>query len=193
MFPKAKEALSPAAVLKAGDHCQFCPALSCCPKIRETALVKAGAAFAADVIPTTQQIAPPKPAILTTDQLCDVAEVSDLISNWATACASELRARIERGEINNRYKIVQGKSSRDWTNAALAADILRHYIDPFKTEMVTPAKAEERLKDANVKKEDRDKLVGSLVTKTFGRSLAPITDKRPALKGEGVPFTVIPQ
>ncbi len=191
LLPGAKLALTPDASLKAGDHCKFCPAMKTCPAVAQKAFDTAGLPFQtlATVEPSAVALRPPTD--LTIDQLEKVVAVSGVIGEWAKAAAAELELRLERGEVSQRFKIVAGKSSRKWTDETLAIDALKQYIEPFEMSLLTPKGAEDKMKEANIDKKTREAIVASLVTKSAGRGIAPIGDKRPALPPAGMPFGVI--
>ena len=180
--PGAKLAMSKDAPLKTGDHCKFCPALATCPAVQTKAMTLAGAAFKATPLPSSL----PATATMTTDQLERVYEASGLLSDWARAAEKELKARLERGEPSNQYKIVAGKANREWVDQNATIQVLKQHIDPWHLpELLSPAQAEDRMKQASVKKQDRERIVNSLCIRRPGRVLAHINDRRAALPAAG--------
>lgn len=92
-----------------GDWCQFCPAKSACPKLRETALVAAAADFT--------------PIALTSYSGTQVAEAMDVIprlQQWMAAIQGEALARLQGGEVVGDYKLVEGRRSRAYADPAKA-------------------------------------------------------------------------
>jgi len=192
LLPGAKLALSDNAPLKAGDHCKFCPAAATCPALREKSLAAAGTPFQALATVEPANVSLRSPSTLTIDELERVVAVSGMISDWAKAAAAELEMRLERGEVSQHFKIVAGRGTRKWSEEIIAIDALKQYIDPWsKPELLSPAQAESALKEANVEKKIRDTVIGALTTKTFTRTVAPVTDKRQALPPAGSAFGLL--
>lgn len=181
LVPAAKRTAEADAPLNAGDHCRWCPALTKCPAVRQRALAAAKSAFAtADKIPSRKEVALPPPALLSTEDLERIYEVSDLISGWATNAAAELKSRLENGESGKLTKLVAGRATRRWADDHVAAEQLAAHIDPYERKLCSPAQAEKKLKEAGVNGKD---FTRGLVIESRGVSLASINDKRPAIAG----------
>ena len=95
------------------------------------------------------------------------------------SCRKHVQALLESGKVAPSeigYKMVQGRASRKWTDEAAAEATLVEILGQgaFVRKLLSPAQAE---KNAVVKEQ-----VAGLVTVTRGVQLAPISDKREALK-----------
>lgn len=193
LVPAAKLANTEDAPLKAGSHCKFCPALATCPATRQKAFEKAQLAFSkVDVLPIGGKAAlrlPPATS-LTTEHLESIHEVAGLISDWADGVTKELRSRLERGTDAKKFKLVAGRKTRKWADEMVAMDSLKPLIDVWDTKVVSPAKAEQRIKDAGYDPAD---LLSNLVVEERGTAIVPMSDKRPALDSAVKAFSALPQ
>jgi len=109
----ARLALTPDAPLVPGEWCRWCKAQGKCPALANFALAEAQAAFAAAEMPT----APPVDT-LTTAQLRRVLDVAPVIESFIKAAAGEMQRRVESGEDNTGYKLVDKRATRKWTETA---------------------------------------------------------------------------
>jgi len=108
---KVKDALKHDAILKAGNHCFFCPAKPLCPKQKEKALKIAQAEF--DDIPK-----------LPISELAEMLKSKEDVVKYFTAIEELLFAEAKKGTKVPGFKIGQGKKNRGWGDAKEVEKIL---------------------------------------------------------------------
>ena len=167
----AELALTADAPLVAGDkQCQFCKVRATCPEQQRVAY---------DVIMTD----------FDSLDLCAVDKLSDsdlvkalgakkLIAGWLDAVEQYATERLAKGDSFPGYKLVAGRSTRQWGDEDAASASLAPELgeDAFERKFVSVAKAEKLLG------KKRLALLDGLVVKPDGRpTLAPASDPRPAI------------
>lgn len=178
----------------AGPHCTkyFCPARGAC------------AAFAAlgfDRLPDEDHkpasLARPSalaaPQSLTHEQRIRVLDAADNLRDWLKAVEELEAASLLRGEPGAGYKLVEGRSNRQWASEETAFAFLSDYLPPAQivppSDIISPAVAEKLLPDAG--KKAMKAQAASLITKPNGKAvLVPESDKRQALTF--TPVSVMP-
>lgn len=179
---------------KAGPHCTkyFCPARGAC------------AAFAAlgfDRLPDEDHkpasLARPSalaaPQSLTREQRIRVLDAADNLRDWLKAVEELEVESLMKGEPGAGYKLVEGRSNRQWASDEAAMTFLRDYLTPQQIvppgDVISPSVAEKLLPDAG--KKAMKAQAASLINKPNGKAvLVPESDKRPALTF--TPVTVMP-
>lgn len=145
-----------------GDHCKWCRFAGKCPE-------QAADSFA--VMPAE----PMNPATLTREQIGDYLAKGEQIEAFLKALRKVAHTRAMAGDPPAGYKLVQGRAGhRKWN--AVAEEVLKN---DGHTQLVplSPAQLEKKLG-----KKEVAEMYGSLMTQQPGApSLAPITDKRPAV------------
>jgi hypothetical protein len=122
----------------------------------------------------------PKANTLTDDQMRVALEAKPLIEGWLSAIEAQVRDRLQSGGDFPGYKLVEGRSLRQWvddpdTVETTLTDLLdQHaFVEP---KLVSPSQAEKLLGKKN------KSLIADLIVKPSGKpTLAPISDKRPAI------------
>jgi hypothetical protein len=182
--------LEPSAPRVPGEkQCRFCAAKATCPEYRDEV-----AEF------TTSQPAPATPeefAELTPDTDPSLVEDEwlavcmskvELIESWCKAVRGETERRMLAGKTIRGFKLVQGRrGARRWSDAAQAEEALRAMRVPhdrmFDYSLISPATAEKLAKEGVIGPRQWPKL-GPLITQPEGGiSVAPESDKRPAVTG----------
>lgn len=153
--------------------CKFCKAKATCPALRE------------QVLDTFEAVQPPDqadPAILA-DALAQVG----LIEDWCKAVRAEAERRLLAGEQVPGFKLVQGKrGARQWGDAEAAERLLRDTFrlkveEAYDLKLISPTSAEKLHKAGAIGPRQWPKVV-ELITQPEGKpSVAPESDKRPAL------------
>jgi hypothetical protein len=177
-----------------GDkQCLWCAHKGACP---ELAAWSANSAFAEfgdagtglallTELPLQMSVMPPSPSNLTGDQISMILARSSLISSWLKAVDAEAIRRLGEQDDVPGYKLVAGKKgSRAWTPDAeeqIAAVLTGNYKlareSIYKMELLSPTQV---LKLPEVKADPS--LLDSFISQAEGGvSLAPVSDKRPAL------------
>lgn len=129
------------------------------------------------------------PMELNNAQLAKVLNYRKPIENWFKSLYVELQRRAMMGQPIPGYKLVEGKNFRDFRDPGEAEEAL---IDAgldedqiWKTEMISPAGAEEALMQGGYKRKELPGILDKLISTTKGAtSLVPETDKRPAINND---------
>jgi hypothetical protein len=181
---RAKEAavlaLTPNADLVPGEkQCRWCKAKATCPAIREEVLE----IVAADVSDFDD--------LTTGNMLVDGNEnylsvamnKVGLVEDWCKAIRAEVERRLMASQDVPGYKLVGGRlGNRAWADEELAEKRFKSWRlrkdDMYDFSLISPTKAEKLLTPARWEKAQ------SLITRRPGKpSVAPVTDRRPAISG----------
>jgi len=189
--PAAEATAEKGAPLIPGDHCRFCKGMIAgkCPAYQKAMTKAVGG----------QEISPtmvlPDPELLTPDQLSLWLQSRSLLSMWDKRVEKYAMDLLRQGETVPGFKIVEGRSTRIWTDERGAAACAQSAgVEPYKTELLSPAQMETALRDATgMKAKDAKELINQFVgVKSGNPTLAPESDKRPALNlGPEAVFKVI--
>ncbi len=150
--------------------CRWCEAKATCPALR----AEVDALF--EVVP---EAAPE-------DTLATAMSKVDLVDAWSKAVRAETERRLLAGEPVNGFKLVQGRrGARAWgdkTDAEALLKKLRLKVDEmYDLSLISPTKAEKLHEAGTIGPRQWSKVV-ELVTQSDGKpSVAPESDKRPAL------------
>jgi hypothetical protein len=166
-------------------QCRWCRAKATCPALAAQVEQAIGADFTAQTAP----VAPPK--FLGTHE-DDSAELSHkmalvgLVESWCKAVLAEGERRLLAGVPVAGFKLVEGRrGSRKWfdaadAEAALKAMRLKH-DEIYDYSVISPTSAEKLAKAGSLGARQWTKLQ-ALITQAEGRpSVAPASDKRPAI------------
>jgi len=172
----------PARHLTPGDkQCRFCNAKANCPALLEEVTGISSPATAADFA----QFLPVVPDKLSAgDFLSQAMGKVDLVENWCKAVRAETERRLLLGEEIDGWKLVEGKmGNRAWNDAEAAEAMFKKSFrlrdcDVYEQKLISPTAAEKLLKGTP----KRWKRLQGLISRAPGKpSVAPATDKRPAL------------
>lgn len=185
LLPGAIATTKPNAVLKAGRHCTFCPAMAICPEQSKLAMTVAKGVFSE--VPSM----PPEPRTMDYRQLKKILDASDLVEAWLKACRAHVYALLENGVAKPEelgYKIVMGGSSRSWKDEKDAEKYLLALLDDeaHTKKLVSPAQAEKLLKGKEAKQ-----VIASMVNVSRGKALVSASDPREALVPAIAAFTEV--
>jgi hypothetical protein len=131
----------------------------------------------------------PKANTLTDDQMRRALEAKSLIEAWLGAVEGLVRERLGNGVEFPGYKLVEGKSNRQWSDDGAAAVRLADLIGNDKTyaprKLISPTQAEKILGKKGAAE------IADLITKPSGApTLAHETDKRPAINISAEDFSL---
>jgi hypothetical protein len=164
-----------------GEACRFCNAKGICPARGNQALA---------VLPeeTTMQLGGlPTPEGLTEDQMRRIVEAKGQLVEWLESVEAHVFGRLTDGKEFPGYKLVEGRSNRQWADEAEAAKKLRSFVPKealwSAPKFLTPAQAEKALKKPLKEVTPRlEKALARLIVKPEGKPvLAPESDPRPAI------------
>ncbi|MDD3238535.1 MAG: DUF2800 domain-containing protein [Lachnospira sp.] len=162
--PKAQLAANGEGEFVSGSWCRFCKARNTCRARAESFLELAKLEFQ-------------PPALLTDEEMAEVMEKADELSKWAGDVMAYAAAEaIENGKHWNGYKLVEGRSTRRFTDekSVEAAAKEAGYSDIYNKSLITLTAFEKLMG-----KETFQGVLGKYVTKPAGKlTLVPVSDKR---------------
>lgn len=165
--PKAAEALSGEGKFLAGSWCRFCPGKDVC-KERANQYIDDF-----EELTDVDSISYP--------ELAEILAKVPEIKAWCADIEKRALSAVQRGEPVGDYKLVAGRSRRDWKDAGAAEKALRKVsklkvADILPQKLVSPAQAEKLLgRKHPILEEHVNVIQGSPV-------LVPGSDKRPPLQ-----------
>lgn len=178
-------------------QCQFCPAKGTCPKLRDEVIDTVFAQTPATVdefeaIDTKTTLEEVKELIAAGkydrpgDWLGIAMGKVDLVEAWCKAVRAEVETMLLAGDDVKGFKLVEGRrGSRAWANAEEAEATLKamrlkaEQMYDFK--LISPTTAEKLAKAGDIGPRQWPKLQ-EMITQADGKpSVAPVSDKRPAL------------
>ena len=179
---QAKEAaalaLTPNAELVPGEkQCRWCKAKATCPAIREEVL-DIVAADATDFDTLTETVTDGSP-----DYLSIAMDKIGLVEDWCKGIRAEVERRLMANQAVPGYKLVEGRlGNRQWANKDDAEAMFQSWRfrkdEMYDFSLISPTKAEKLLTPARWEKAQ------ALITRNAGKpSVAPVTDRRPAISG----------
>ena len=157
-------------------QCRFCKAKATCPAMREEVrLATADVATADDFrdLSTTPS-----------DTLAAAMDRVGLVEDWCKAIRAEVERRLFDGQPVEGYKLVEGRrGNRAWVSEADAEALFKSFRlkqdEMYNLKLISPTQAEKVIKDKSPKRWAK---VEGLISRSEGKpSVAPVTDKRPAL------------
>lgn len=164
-------------VLRAGNHCRFCPAHANCPTRKES--IETAMVAHLDPIDFSPEVSK-----LTTAQKVRIFEVKKQVEHFLDAIELDILGMLNRGEKVPGYKLVEGRSVRQWKDEELVASKLQAaQIDPWQKKLITITEAERK-----IGKEAVDSLTVKSVPKL---QVAPVSDKRPAVRPDSEALNLI--
>lgn len=169
---RAEIALSPDAERAPGEkQCRFCNAKATCP-----ALMK----YTEDIIMADFDDLDdmPSPDKLTDNQLRKVLEHKGLIEGWLTSVETVVQERLESGHGFEGFKLVEGRSLRQWESTDAAETVLTDLLGDkrYTMKLVSPAQAEKM-----VSKDQRKRLEVAIAKPVGKPTMVRESDKRPAI------------
>jgi hypothetical protein len=168
---RAKLAMAKKPKRIAGEsQCRFCKAAPNCPALQTKTELALLTEF--DNLTITE---PPPPKTLQDDQLSFILHNKTLIETWLKAVEDHVTNRLMTGEVFPGWKLVHGRSVRQWADPEVAEKVLRAYLSEaaYTKKILSPAQAEKALG-----KEDKKK-IEELIVKPDGKPvLVPEDDAR---------------
>ena len=182
------EIVGPEDLAPGEKQCRFCKAKATCPALARQVEQTVGADFEdLEVTQTRVTLFKEDAQFIKPTVIADYLAQVDLIESWCKAVRAEAERRLLDGEDVPGFKLVEGrKGARKWTNekdveATLKSMRLKHE-QMYDYSLISPTAAE-KLAKADVLGERQWKRLQELITQSKGSpSVAPISDKRPALQ-----------
>lgn len=165
--PIAKLAAEGKGDLCSGEHCRFCPHAGVCPKLSADCMKVVELHGGKAAVPT-----------LAAWQVAEILGRESTITAWLKAVKEKALSDMLSGEAVPGYKVVEGKSSREWADEHQVEECLKSQgftPDQYtKTEILSPAQMEK-----SISKKTVSTLLGPLLTvKPGSPTIAPEGDKR---------------
>jgi hypothetical protein len=175
LIEAANKTLDEDAPLVAGDHCRFCLAQAKCPRLHEQAVALAQTEF-------DDNFNPPSPESLTDAQIGDILEKAAAFKSWINSVEAYATDKIMQGGHIPGRKLVAKRAQRKWVDEQEATDLLEQMgleeDDIYTRKIISPAQAEGKL---GKKKAVTEKLALIVSKQSTGYTIAPLSDKRPAV------------
>ena len=171
-------------------QCRFCKAKATCPALREEVVNTVAPAHVAglDEFERIEQLKPGTPDAGSAEKwLATCLSKVDLIESWCKAVRAEAERRLLAGQDVPGFKLVEGRrGARKWTNEAEAEATLKSmrvkHDQMYDYSLISPTTAE-KLAKAEALGPRQWTALQSLITQADGKpSVAPASDKRPALQ-----------
>lgn len=188
LFERAAATQVEGAPLAVGSWCKFCPAQAICPAQHAHAVTVTECDFA--VMEPGDEDTLTDPKFLTDAQLKFVLESADLVRDWFTAVEAHVLTRLTSGGSFSGYKVVAGKTNRQWKDETHIAQYLSRKglkkSERTTTKLISPSQAEKLFKAKKL-----GKLPERFTEKPAGAPrLAPESDPRPAIDA-GADFSIL--
>lgn len=162
-------------------QCRFCRAKASCGALQKMTQEIILASF--DDLDSM-----PKANTLSDKQMRVALEAKPLIEAWLSAVEGLVKDRLTNGDAFPGFKLVEGKSNRQWADDSAAAKVLGDLIGAdaaYTQKLISPAQAEKALG-----KKRADEISGLIVKPTGAPTLAHEADKRPAINISANDFSV---
>jgi len=166
----------PQDLIPGEKQCQWCKAMAVCPALKDE--VQASTALAAS--PEDFRDLHDVPS----DNLGAAMDKVALIEGWCLAIRAEVERRLFAGDSVEGYKLVEGRrGNRSWASETDTEALFKSFRlkqdEMYDLKLISPTKAEKLFKDKSPKRWVK---VEGLISRSDGKpSVAPVTDKRPAL------------
>lgn len=163
--PAAEEADRGDGKFHAGEWCRFCKARHICRERAKKNLELAAYDFAA-------------PPLLTDEEISDILGKVDKLISWGNDIKEYALQEAVAGKHWNGWKLVEGRSSRKYTNAKTVAEAAEAAgFDPYEKKLLSITEMSRLMG-----KKKFEEVLGALVTKPAGKpTLVSIDDKRPEM------------
>jgi uncharacterized protein CbrC (UPF0167 family) len=169
------------------SQCQWCKAKAVCPALAaETTAVVTTAASVDDFADLTTETLPAALAEVPSDVLAEALSKVDLMEMFCLAVRAETERRLLAGVEVPGFKLVEGKRGhRKWVNpeeAELQLRSMRLKVEEmFELKLISPTTAEKLAKAGTIGPRQWKKLQEQYAQSQGKPSVAPASDKRPAL------------
>lgn len=177
------------ALLQPGEkQCKFCKAKADCPALAARVQEEIGTDFENLTTFDLEHTAAwtQKRETMPADKLGVALAAVDLIEMWCKAVRGEVETRLLAGQAVPGFKLVQGKKgNRQWSSKEEAEAVLKamrvKHDQMYDYSLISPTTAE-KLQKADVIGPRQWPKLAALITQAEGKpSVAPESDKRPAL------------
>lgn len=175
------------ADLNPGDkQCKFCDAKATCPALARQVLSTVADDFVDLSKPVAPQVAHAAERQLDNTILGNLLSAVDLIEDWCKAIRTKTEAELLAGNEVPGFKLVEGRrGARKWTNSgeveATMKSMRMKLEEMYELSLISPTTAEKLSKSGVIGPRQWPKLQGMISQADGKPSVAPVSDKRPAL------------
>lgn len=168
------------------DQCRFCKAKAICPTLTEHVLATVADDFVDIAQPVAPQIEHAAERIVDNTILGHLLGAVDLVESWCRAIRAKAEAELLAGRPVPGFKLVEGRrGARRWTDdkevEAVMKSMRMKQEEMYDFTLISPTTAEKLAKAGTIGPRQWVRLQG-LITQPEGKpSVAPASDKRPAL------------
>lgn len=168
------------------DQCRFCKAKAICPTLTSHVLSTVADDFVDVSKPVAPQIEHAAERAFDNATLGNLLGAADLIEGWCKAIRAKAEAELLAGHAVPGYKLVEGRrGARRWTNDTEVEQTMKSMRmkleEMYDFSLISPTTADKLHKAGTIGPRQWPKLQG-LITQSEGKpSVAPESDKRPAL------------
>ncbi|BBE09810.1 Bbp38 protein [Mycoavidus cysteinexigens] len=183
---KQHNTLHPNYFMPGEKQCRFCKAKATCPVLAQHVLTTVADDFVDLAKPIAPQIENATNRTVDNKTLGNLLGSVDLIENWCKAIRGKVESELLTGNPVSGYKLVEGRrGSRKWMDAAEVEKTLKTMRlkteQMYELSLISPTTAEKLHKSGSIGPRQWPKLQ-ALITQSEGKaSVAPESDKRPAL------------
>ena len=165
VVPKAELAYAGLGDFSCGEHCRFCKAKAECRERANTNLELAKFDFKL-------------PALLEDEEIADILGKLDAFTAWASDIKEYALQQAISGKEWSGWKLVEGRSTRKYTNEALVASAVEGAgFDPYEHKVLGITSMQKMLGKSRF-----EELLAPYLEKPQGQpTLVPESDKRPAM------------
>ena len=168
------------------DQCRFCKARATCPALAKHVLATVADDFVDVAKPVAPQLEGAHLREYDNATLGNLMGAVDLIESWCKAVRAKTETELLAGRPVAGYKLVEGRrGARAWGDPAQAEELLKtmrlRVEQMYDLKLISPTSAEKLAKAGEIGPRQWPKVV-ALITQPDGKpSVAPESDKRPAL------------
>jgi hypothetical protein len=173
--------------LNPGDkQCKFCKAKATCPALTKHVLATVADDFVDIERPVAPQLAGIAEREVDNNLLGNLLGAVDLVEGWCKAIRAKAESELFSGRQVPGFKLVEGRrGARQWANAEEAEAALKNMRlkvkEMYDLKLISPTTAEKLHKAGKIGPRQWPKLQ-DFITQAEGKpSVAPESDKRPAL------------
>jgi hypothetical protein len=168
------------------EQCRFCKAKAICPQLTTHVLTTVSDDFVDLAKPVAEQLEGAALRVVDNKTLGNLLGSVDLIEGWCKAIRAKTETELLAGHTVPGFKLVEGRrGSRKWASEAEAEETLKgmriKHEQMYDYSVISPTSAEKLAKAGDIGPRQWPKLQ-QLITQSEGKpSVAPESDKRPAL------------
>lgn len=168
------------------DQCRFCKAKATCPALTSHVLSTVADDFVDINNPIAPQLAHVAGREVDNATLGNLLGAVDLIEGWCKAIRAKVETELLAGHAVPGYKLVEGRrGARRWTNDADVEQTMKamrlKLEEMYDLSLISPTSAEKLHKTGAIGPRQWPKLQGLIAQAEGKPSVAPESDKRPAL------------